>query len=78
MKNVVNLFKSQNNLVTELENLTELARAGKLKTIMIAGHLNDDTVVTGYQNLDILERQTLIANLQLDVNLAVIAYHLGE
>ncbi|XJZ25970.1 hypothetical protein ACF5W4_11210 [Bacillota bacterium Lsc_1132] len=59
--------QGQESLVRRLEELVEMAKAGEVKDFVLAGHSTDGTVLTGFSNAEINQRQELISHLQVDV-----------
>jgi hypothetical protein len=70
--------KDQDSLVRRLEELVEIAKAGELKSFVLAGHSDDGTVLTGWANAGINQRQELISHLQIDVIYAVARINIME
>jgi hypothetical protein len=68
---VIHLFDNdsldKDETVANLENLIAEVRAGNVKNYAIAAELNDGTVATGWTNANVIERQTLISHLQIDI-----------
>lgn len=70
--------KDQDSLVRRLEELVEIAKAGELKNFVLAGHSDDGTVLTGWSNAGINQRQELLSHLQIDVIYAVCRINILE
>lgn len=76
MGKVTRLFtdkdRTQQELVNRLEEVIEMAKNGELKNIILAGEMTNGEVVTGYANADVVERQFLVSNMQIDINYQVV------
>lgn len=77
MRKLGNLFRLFNGprgeLVQRIEELLEMAKKGEITSVMIAAGADDGTIMTGYCNVDIVERQLLVAHQQIDITMAVLA-----
>ncbi len=82
MAKIVKFFneqeKEQAELVEQLENLVEAAKAGNLKNVMFAGELSTGEVATGYCHLDLPERQYLSSHIQIDINFDVVRANIDQ
>lgn len=63
---------SQNNCVKALKDLLERAERGEMTGFVFAAKLPDDNVATGWTNVDVSERQYLLAHMQSDITMAII------
>ncbi|MCK6203936.1 hypothetical protein KZX50_00545 [Bacillus infantis] len=76
MPKVVRLFneqeRNQQGLVAHIEGLLEMAKRGEIKKVMIAAESSDSTILTGYYNLDVQEKQYMIGHFQADVTMAIV------
>lgn len=59
------------NIVTVLVDLLEMAKSGELKSILFAGKVEDGNIVSGWSNATPGHRQELIGHIQIDVMVAV-------
>lgn len=71
MAKVIRLFneqeQAQERLVRHIEDLLESAKRGEIKNVMVAARCDDGSILTGYCNLDIGEKQTLCSHIQTDI-----------
>lgn len=74
--NVVKLHHGQ--VVQALEEVLALAKDGKLKSVVIAGHHNEGGIVTSWANAEPGQRQELIGHLQIDVIMGVVELHMEK
>lgn len=76
MAKVVRIFneqeKAQQGVIQRIEELLTMAKAGEIKSILVAAECNDGNVLTGYCNLDVGERQYLVGHIQSDIMFAVV------
>lgn len=68
--NVVPLYK--NDVVEMLETLLEMAKAGKIKNFIAAGHLDDGNIFTSVVKTNVIEHHILNSYLQSNVILRTI------
>jgi GTP cyclohydrolase I len=72
---IIQLFneqtQAQQRLVKHIEDLLEAAKRGDITNVMVAARHKDGSVVTGYCNLDIGERQFLCSHIQTDITFEV-------
>ena len=76
LSKVVRLFnkqeQSQQELIVHIEQLLQAAKDGDVTNVLVAANCTDGTIVTGYCNLDIGERQYLVGHVQTDIAFAVV------
>ena len=63
---------SQNNCVKCLEYLLERAKRGEMTGLVFAANLPDGNIATSWTNVDVGERQYLLAHMQSDITMAII------
>ncbi len=82
MPKVVRLFneqeRNQQGLIAHIEDLLSKAKAGELKNVMIAAEATDSTIMTGYYNLDVQEKQYMIGHFQADVTMAIVEANIDQ
>lgn len=75
MAKVIRLFNEreseQTKLIKHIEGLLEMAKKGEIKTLMCAAHMDDGSVITGYCNLNVFEKQFLNSHIQVDINFEI-------
>lgn len=81
MGKVVKLFnqeeENQEGLVRHIEELLECAKRGELKNVMVAAEMKDEnTVITGYYNLDVGEKQYMLGHFQTDITWDIVKVNL--
>lgn len=76
MAKVVRLFNAedakQEALVQHIEELLVAAKKGEIKNFLVSAEGTDGTVLTGYCNLDVGEKQYMLGHIQVDINFQVI------
>lgn len=82
MAKVVKLFNDQEAeqeaLVKHIEETLEMAKAGKLKNILIAAESGEGEVMTGYCNLDLGEKQYMVSHVQVDIHYEVVKANIDQ
>lgn len=82
MPKVVRLFneqeRNQQGLIAHIEDLLNKAKAGEIKNVMVAAEATDSTVMTGYYNLDVQEKQYMIGHFQADVTMALVEANIDQ
>jgi hypothetical protein len=82
MPKVVRLFneqeKNQQGLIAHIEDLLAMAKNGEIKSVMIAAEATDQTIVTGYYNLDVQEKQYMIGHFQAYVTMAIVQANIDQ
>jgi hypothetical protein len=63
---------SQNNCIKALRDLLERAERGEMTGFIFAANLPNGNVATSWANVDIGERQFLIAHQQVDLNYGIV------
>jgi hypothetical protein len=70
---VVPLFADPNdNVVGRIEELLEMAKNGEIVGFMAAAKLKDGDVATCWANVNLRERQEMVADQQIDIMYAVV------
>lgn len=59
---------SKQELIEHIENLLEWAKNDEFDNVMIATKLKSGEVMTGYCNLDMVDKQFLNSHIQVDIN----------
>jgi hypothetical protein len=71
MAKIVRLFneqeKEKERLIKHIEDLLEMAKKGEIKNVMVAAMHKDGSVITGYCNLNVAEKQFLNSYIQTDI-----------
>lgn len=82
MSKIVRLFnqqeKAQEKLVKHIEEFLEMAKKGEITNFLVTAQNIDGTVMTGYCNLDIGEKQYMLSHVQVDVNYEVVRANVDE
>lgn len=82
MPKVVRLFneqeKNQKGLIAHIEDLLKMAKEGEIKSVMVAAEGTDQTIVTGYYNLDVQEKQYMVGHFQADITMAIIEANIDK
>lgn len=72
MAKVVKLFNKevlkQEELVRHIQEFLDMAKNGDIKNFLVSASCEDGTVLTGYCNLDLGERQYMQSHIQVDIN----------
>ncbi len=55
------------NIVTLLVELLEMAKTGELTSLLVAGKCSDGNIISGRSNAPLTHRQELIGHMQIDV-----------
>lgn len=79
--NVVPLFKdtkASSTAVTNLEGVIRDIKSGDVASYCIAIAKKDGTVETGWANCNIVERQNLVSNMQIDIMWSVVQANLTD
>jgi len=63
---------SQNNCIKALRELLERAERGEMTGFIFAANLPDGNIATSWANVDVGDRQYLLAHMQIDINQSVI------
>ena len=63
---------SQNNCIKALRELLERAERGEMTGFVFAANMPDGNVATSWANVDIGDRQHLIAHMQVDLNFGIV------
>lgn len=63
---------SQNNCIRALKDLLERAERGEMTGFVFAANLPDGNIATSWTNVDVGERQYLLAHMQVDINQAIV------
>lgn len=82
LSKIVRLFnqqeKAQEELVKHIEQFVEMAKKGEITKFLVSAQHTDGTVMTGYCNLDIGEKQYMLSHIQVDVNYEVVRANVDE
>lgn len=72
MSKIVKFFSdnktTKQQLIEHIENLLEWAKNDEFDNVMIAAKLKSGEVMTGYCNLDMVDKQFLNSHIQVDIN----------
>jgi len=76
MAKIIRLESKQHTVVNYLKKLIEMAERGEISNILVAsfykGNKIENEVMTGYFELDVIERQILVSTLQTDISYAIV------
>lgn len=69
---------SRQGLVEHIEEMLEMAKKGEIVNLMSASLMDDGNVMTGYCNLDMGDKQTMISHVQVDINYQTVKVNIDE
>lgn len=79
MAKITRISTPQAQIVDVLEDMLDLAKKGEIKNIVLAAeHSTNGEVLSGYANADICERQYLVAHIQSNITMAIVAENIEE
>jgi hypothetical protein len=82
LSKIVRLFnqqeKAQGELVKHIEDFLEMAKRGEITNFLVSSQRTDGTVMTGYCNLDVIEKQFMLSHIQIDVNYEVVRANVDD
>ncbi|MDR7237132.1 hypothetical protein [Neobacillus drentensis] len=82
MAKVIRLFNDheakQEALVTHIEEFLQMAKKGEIKNFLVSAENIDGTVMTGYCNLDVAEKQYMLGHIQVDINYEIVKVNMCD
>jgi hypothetical protein len=82
MAKITRLFnkqeQKQEELIKHIEEFLEMAKKGDITNFLVSAQRTDGTVLTGYCNLEVGEKQYMLSHIQIDVNFEVVRANVDE
>ena len=82
MGKVIRLFNDQEArqeaLVAHIEEFLQMAKNGEIKNFLVSAESIDGTVMTGYCNLGVAEKQYMLSHVQVDVNYEIVKVNMND
>jgi hypothetical protein len=82
MAKIIRLFNDkeakQEALVNHIEDLLNMAKNGEIVNLLISTEHTDGTIMTGYCNLDVGEKQYMLSHVQVDINYEITKINMSD
>jgi hypothetical protein len=82
MAKIIRLFNDkeakQEALVNHIEDLLNMAKNGEIVNFLISTEHTDGTIMTGYCNLDVGEKQYMLSHVQVDINYEITKINMSD